>query len=104
MPNLQMFSLFTSILVITYFSGALLIAKRLQRSYPALWDEIGQPSLLNWGLANSSSLGHAVFFSGSLGRLNDPKLSTLVWIERVIAAIIVAAAAVWITHYHGGHS
>lgn len=104
MPDPQMFSCFASVLVISYLSGALLIAKRLEKSFPAVWDRIGRPSLSNWGIANSSRLGRAVLFGTSLRQLNDPRLSALVWMERILAAMILAALSVWVTHYHGGHS
>lgn len=103
MPNLETFLCFASTLVFIYFSGALLIAKRLEKNYPALWGRIGRPSLLNWGIANSSRLGHAVFFGSSLGGLNDRTLSALVCFERVIGGMILAVLGVWLTLYHGGH-
>ena len=103
MPDEHTFSVFIGVLIVVHLSNGLLIAKRLETTHPEFWDRLGRPSFLNWGIANSWRLGWAMLFSRSLVRLSDPKLSTMVWIARVIYGVILAAIAVWVIHYHRGH-
>jgi hypothetical protein len=102
MPTTQTFSTLVGILVIVYLAGALLIAKYLEKQHTQVWDKLGRPSLLNWGIANSARLGWTVLLGSSLVRLRDRKLSALVWTERALFVVCIAGM-IWVAHLRGVH-
>ena len=104
MPKAQTFSTCIGVLIIFYIGGALLIAKYLEKRHSQLWEKIGRPSLLNWGIANSARLAWTMLFGTSIFRLKDKRLDAFVWTERALFAVILALITVWVVHYHNGHS
>jgi hypothetical protein len=100
MPTTQAFSTLIGIVVIIYLAGAFLIAKYLERQHTSVWEKLGRPSLLNWGIANSARFVWTVLLGGSLVRLRDRKLTALVWTERVLIVVYIAGM-IWVAHLRG---
>ena len=99
MLDTHTFSQGIGLLVILYLVGLLVIAHRLKTAHNPVWVGLGSPSLLHWSISNSFQLGAFVFLRKGYRRLDDPTLELMVWSERGILLLTVAAILFWKIHY-----
>jgi hypothetical protein len=99
MPDAHTFSQGIGLLVILYLAGLLVIAHRLKTAHNPVWVGLGSPSLLHWSISNSFQLGAFVFVRSAYRRLADRTLGCMVWTERSLFLLTVAAIAFWKFHY-----
>jgi hypothetical protein len=89
-------------LVALYLIALLMIAGYLKRRHDVVWTSLGSPSLLNWSISSSFKLGGYVFLNGAHRRLDDRRLTAMIYGTRALVVLLVAVIWFWKTHYQAG--
>ena len=86
-------------LIVLYLGGLLLVAHQLRAKHNEVWNSLGSPSLLNWSILSSFKLGRYVFFSGAHAKLNDRKLTVVIFCLRILIVLTVGLIVWWKLHF-----
>lgn len=80
-------------LMLAIFGGVTIIGylfhRRLKMQHPEVWNELGQPSLLNSTIKNGWKVAKFATSNG-YKKLNDPTLTAYIWIGRALALAFLA--------------
>jgi hypothetical protein len=78
------------ILGAAYLGIMVYLAKQLELRHPAAWVSVGRFSLSTWSIVNSVLFATYVLCRGAHRKLNDPKVSYLVYLARITFVLAIA--------------